>query len=51
MMAQELESKRERRSNDNQRSVERHTFPAQDQRGADGGGQAGEYCGSLRKGS
>lgn len=49
MMAQELESERERRRNDYQRSVERHTFPAQDQCWTDGSGQAGTNGGSIRE--
>jgi hypothetical protein len=49
MMAQELESKRERRENDRQRFGQCHIFSTQGECRTDGCGQAHKYCGSIRE--
>jgi hypothetical protein len=49
MMAQELESKRERRENDRQRFGQCHIFSTQGECRTDGCGQAHQYCGSIRE--
>ncbi len=48
MMAQELEASENGDTSDHERSSECDLLSEKDQRGADGGGQAGTNCGSLR---